>query len=701
VYDEVTNSPVLAYTYAAAYDGAVFLRILDGNGNLSTDSTSVRVASGLAPLSFAPPVSNGAEGAQNVRVTDFNRDGRNDLAMRNDLGWSLIWLGNGNGTFQGPTGAGDAGYGSSVLAVGDVNGDAKPDYIGAYRDGSEVSVLLGNGDGTFQNSQFYACGISTVTDIVLSDLNNDSRNDIIAVGENKVSVLLGNGNGSFQSATQYTTGNSPRTAVARDVNRDGWSDLAVVNAIGNTVSILIGNGNGTLRPKVDYAVGAAPVDIAAGDFNNDLITDLVVANSGNQHISVLLGNSNGTFQTARSVSVSGSAVRVAVGRLDHDGNHDIVVKVDRGADGQVLALRGNGDGTFQTATTLATTSSSRMDMALGEFNGDGRMDIVNLDLDDPSFSYKLLLSRISTSSTPTATPTSAPTATPTNTELRSIVTDRGEDFCGGQPLHTSSFFVRPNADWYNIPSATATPTATPPPGGGVPTSGLGLWLKADTGVTLSGSAVTQWADQSGNVRNASQSNSTNRPVLVSNALNGKPAIRFDGGNDFLSFTYPINGLNGVTMFLVSAARDADNPSGPQNAAVYWPETASWGATFLSAFQSKALARIGTGQTNTNLSYTRPANIGTAYTRTSVKHDGANGTNVLYVNGVAVQTATGRLSALNGIQNNGFLGQGLGSTSTTNTYFNGDIVEVLVYSRALSEAERQQVEQYLQQKYFPS
>jgi hypothetical protein len=230
---------------------------------------------------------------------------------------------------------------------------------------------------------------------------------------------------------------------------------------------------------------------------------------------------------------------------------------------------------------------------------------------------------------------------------------------------------------------------------------LGLWLKADTGVTLSGSAVTQWADQSGNVRNASQSTSTNRPLLVSNALNGKPAIRFDGGNDFLSFTYPINGLNGVTMFLVSAARDTDNPSGPQNAAVYWPETSSWGATFLSAFQSKALARIGTGQTNTNLSYTRPANIGTAYTRTSVKHDGANGTDVLYVNGVAVQTATGRLSALNGIQNNGFLGQGLGSTSTTNTYFNGDIVEVLVYSRALSEAERQQVEQYLQQKYFPS
>jgi hypothetical protein len=105
-------------------------------------------------------------------------------------------------------------------------------------------------------------------------------------------------------------------------------------------------------------------------------------------------------------------------------------------------------------------------------------------------------------------------------------------------------------------------------------------------------------------------------------------------------------------------------------------------------------RIGAGQTNNNLLYTRPSNIAGAYTRTSLLHDGPTGTDVLYVNGSAVLTQTGKLSTIRQVQNTLWLGQGLSST-----YFNGDIVEVLVYTRTLGAAERQQVETYLRQRYF--
>jgi YD repeat-containing protein len=277
----------------------------------------------------------------------------------------------------------------------------------------------------------------------------------------------------------------------------------------------------------------------------------------------------------------------------------------------------------------------------------------------------------------TATPTSGATATPTRTATASPTSTRTPT-----PTPTGT-------------GAMATPTPTPTPAT-IPTSGLGLWLKSDTGVSVSGTAVTGWADQSGNNRTASQGTSANQPALVTNALNGKPAIRFDGTNDFLQATMPISGLQGLTLFVVSAVRDADAPTGPQNATLFWPETAAWGVTYLGAFQGRVNGRMGAGQTNNNLLYTRPSNIGSGYTRTSLLHDGPTGTDVLYINGAAVLTQTGKLSTIRHVQNTLWLGQGLSST-----YFNGDIVEVLVYTRTLGAADRQQVETYLRQRYFPA
>jgi len=66
------------------------------------------------------------------------------------------------------------------------------------------------------------------------------------------------------------------------------------------------------------------------------------------------------------------------------------------------------------------------------------------------------------------------------------------------------------------------------------TNGLQLWLKADAGVTAgAGGKVTAWQDQSGKGNNASQSVADMSPLLVNDAINGKPVLRFDGVDDFL------------------------------------------------------------------------------------------------------------------------------------------------------------------------
>src|ERR1044071_8960052 len=67
-----------------------------------------------------------------------------------------------------------------------------------------------------------------------------------------------------------------------------------------------------------------------------------------------------------------------------------------------------------------------------------------------------------------------------------------------------------------------------------PTNSLQLWVKADAGVTANATGfVEKWADQSGNGNDATQSDDTLKPKLVTNALSGKPVIRFDGVDDYL------------------------------------------------------------------------------------------------------------------------------------------------------------------------
>ena len=66
------------------------------------------------------------------------------------------------------------------------------------------------------------------------------------------------------------------------------------------------------------------------------------------------------------------------------------------------------------------------------------------------------------------------------------------------------------------------------------TTGLSMWLDANSGVTTSGSNVTSWTDLTGNGHNATQSTAGDQPTFVSNGLNGNPTVQFNGIADSLS-----------------------------------------------------------------------------------------------------------------------------------------------------------------------
>ena len=115
-----------------------------------------------------------------------------------------------------------------------------------------------------------------------------------------------------------------------------------------------------------------------GDFNGDGKPDLVIASeggtySGSGEVSVLLNNGNGTFQAALNYSSVGSYYdSVAVGDFNGDGKLDVAL-ANYGIS-NVSVLLGNGNGTFQPAITYPA-GSNPLAVAVGDFNGDGRPDI--------------------------------------------------------------------------------------------------------------------------------------------------------------------------------------------------------------------------------------------------------------------------------------------------------------------------------------
>jgi hypothetical protein len=352
-----------------------------GGGGSNTVFLEVTIPSSSIALSAATDFSLGAGSSPAFgAMGDFNGDGKVDLAVADqNTGNVSVLLGNGNGTFQTHV---DYATGRTPLsiAVGDFNRDGKLDLAVTNESDNTVSVLLGNGDGTFQAAVRYGTGSSPYA-VAVGDFNSDGKLDLVVANiyGNNVSVLLGNGDGTFQAAANYDAGMRPTSIAVGDFNGDGKLDIAVTNLGGNNVSVLLGKGDGTFLARVDYATGSAPNSVASADFNGDGKLDLAVTNQSDNTVSVLLGNGDGTFQAPLNYSVGAMPGSVAIGDFNGDAKLDLAVANGCGpsgcaSGGSVSILLGNGDGTFQAHADYGTPRLPAL-VAVGDFNGDGRLDV--------------------------------------------------------------------------------------------------------------------------------------------------------------------------------------------------------------------------------------------------------------------------------------------------------------------------------------
>src|SRR5277367_149377 len=433
-------------TTAGSQGGSIVVGDFNGDGKLdvavSDNSIGVDVMLGKGDGTFQAPVGYATAGdPRMVVVADFNDDGKLDLATTNAESATIsVLLGNGNGTFQTHKDNSTAKAASCIsLTVGDLRNDGRQDIVAGCQALGLVGVLLSNGDGTFKALKTYPVPIG-VTDVAVGDFNGDGKPDVaVTNGGTNVSVLTGSGTGTLKAAVTFGTNFGPSGVVAVDLNGDGKADIVTADSgspfgvitatisvllsngkslfaartdysVGNEnvtgaysgiaaadltgngkpdlivpityafpyeISILMNKGKGTFKPPVTYALPTGPIAVVAGDFNNDHRADIAVANgNGSGSITVLLNSGTGTFPTYTEYTVNGISGGLAVGDFNKDGNLDIVAT--NGSQSTVSVLLGNGTGTFPTFATYPT-GSGPLGVVVGEFNGDGWPDIAVAD----------------------------------------------------------------------------------------------------------------------------------------------------------------------------------------------------------------------------------------------------------------------------------------------------------------------------------
>lgn len=247
--------------------------------------------------------------------------------------------------------------------------------------------------------------------VELADVNRDGHLDlIVAAGEERgLSIWLGDGTGAFAPLPGTAAMHAIRAGETTlgDVNEDGHLDLAIASHDSYEVLLLVGDGRGGFSPAPNAPVltGSAgrPHNhgLISGDVNRDGHLDLVAVNSGDGTVAVLLGDGHGGF-----VHASGSPFAAgpgpyppALGDVDGDGRLDIVVP-DSGT-GQysrehgslartVAVLLGDGQGGFRPAAfSPLTVLEGPYFATLGDLDGDQRLDLVTAH--DDSSSITILL----------------------------------------------------------------------------------------------------------------------------------------------------------------------------------------------------------------------------------------------------------------------------------------------------------------------
>ena len=330
-----------------------------------------------------------------VSVADLDQDGKPDLITANALDNSISVLQNssnsGNLSFNAKTDFPTA-TGPRNIAVGDLNGDGKPDIVVSDLNSGNASYV-----SVFQNtSQQGIISFAARTDIstgngsvgvAIADINMDGKPDILVTSGNSAifSILINtsaqSGTLSFMPGIDIPDLNHADEIITADMDGDGKQDIIYTGFSNSSVVIYRNTSAGgivSLASPVIYPVGNNPGFLSAGDLDGDGKTDLVIGNYSSGTLTFYKNfSAPGTIQLgSRQDSVFANASSIYIADLNGDGKPDL--SVGQYQTGKLSIVENTGDGSGMTFHPAIDFTSGDFDVFgnVGDLNGDGRPDLI-------------------------------------------------------------------------------------------------------------------------------------------------------------------------------------------------------------------------------------------------------------------------------------------------------------------------------------
>ena len=352
------------------HDGRIDLATIDEFGSSTTvlENTTALVAPAFRFTRQTLDTAPGFSGPFGVKTGDFNRDGRMD---------AIVWSNVIDVRVTGRVKATISPAFVNDVTVADFNRDGALDFAASDLVEQQVRLFLNRGDGTFAEGPATALG-ARVIHLASADFNRDGRADIIyqdvedGAPVGTFHMLLGRGDGTF-TAAGGTTESMPfiqQMAIA-DIDRDG--NLDVVGASGSPASFIVwyGKGDGTRSRLVTYDMPLGLADVALADVNEDGMIDVVSAYENLVYVRLGLPGGDLAPATEHVATLRDSGVflfDIAVGDVNLDGHVDVVTN-------DVDILFGNGDGSFRF-DARSGFDGSYQDPVVADYNGDGLPDML-------------------------------------------------------------------------------------------------------------------------------------------------------------------------------------------------------------------------------------------------------------------------------------------------------------------------------------
>lgn len=343
----------------------VTIRLSDGAGGF-----------GSAAVFSGPALSAYHTGLISISVlaTDLNNDLNTDVVMATRSGYPIAtrvlstFLGNGLGSLAPRVDSAFAHVDPFDIAVADFNDDGTVDLIGV---GDSIGFYAGNGDGTFDPPTTLASG--GYSEAAIGDFNGDANLDVAATRQSSASVFVfrGNGAGAFSGSLGTTIPWMGAPITAGDLNADGRDDIVASSYLsGTSIAVLLADGSGFFNVGPNVTISDYPRDAFIGDFNED--GDMDVAAQFQSGLALLMGNGAGALGAAKTYGWGYYAETPAMGDWNGDGTPDFAMPDDNAT----VILLADGEGGLDVPATLATPSPYPNGVASGDFDGDGRSDLI-------------------------------------------------------------------------------------------------------------------------------------------------------------------------------------------------------------------------------------------------------------------------------------------------------------------------------------